>query len=621
MGNILKIITFLIAFSQTSFAQDVKFTASARDKVALGDRFQVTYSVNENGSEFKGPDFKDFRVLSGPNVSTNRSYQIINGKMSQSISTSYTYYLQAIIEGKFTIPAASIYVDKLAYKSNKLIIEVVKGKAQTAPGQTSSTTSTNNRSTQNNNQSGTKDDVFIKAYISKSTPYQGEQVIVTYKIFTTVPVSQISIDKMSSFSGFWSKDLLENNQNLKQYNEVLNGKEYVVADLKKVALIPQKAGELVLDPMEMRCIAQIRKESTRKSKDPFFDSFFDDPFFNNMYQNVELSLESESLKVNVRPLPIETRPLNFSGAVGTFRLSSSIDKSEIKANEAVNLKYTINGKGNIELINQFDLDFPPDIEAYDPKVVNNVKTSSSGVSGSRTFEYLLIPRSAGTFKIKPYDFVYFDLSTKKYKTISTPEYTLTVEKGDETSGRIAYSGVSQADIQYIGSDIRHIKVLPFQLNRIGTYFFASTVFFLWFIIPLFIFLILILFWRRKTKIQGNAVLVKNKKATKVARKNLKKANQFMKEDNQTAFLNEVSRALWGYLSDKFNIPFAALSMETVHDRLEDKSIKEEIINEFIETLNHCEYARFAPDDKSSSMNEIYTEAINIISKIERDLKS
>jgi len=621
MGNILKIITFLIAFSQTSFAQDVKFTASARDKVALGDRFQVTYSVNENGSEFKGPDFKDFRVLSGPNVSTNRSYQIINGKMSQSISTSYTYYLQAIIEGKFTIPAASIYVDKLAYKSNKLIIEVLKGKAQAAPGQTTSTASKNNRSAQNNNQSGSKDDVFIKAYISKSTPYQGEQVIVTYKIFTTVPVNQITIDKMSSFSGFWSKDLLENNQNLKQYNEVLNGKEYVVADLKKVALIPQKAGELVLDPMEMRCIAQIRKESTRKSKDPFFDSFFDDPFFNNMYQNVELNLESNSLKVNVRPLPIETRPMNFSGAVGTFRLSSSIDKSEIKANEAVNLKYTINGKGNIELINQFDLDFPPDIEAYDPKIVNNVKTSSSGVSGSRTFEYLLIPRSAGTFTIKPYDFVYFDLSSKKYKTISTPEYILTVEKGDETSGGIAYSGVSQADIQYIGSDIRHIKVLPFQLNRIGTFFFASTTFFLWLAIPLFIFLILILFWRRKTRIQGNAVLVKNKKATKVARKNLKKANLYMKDDNQTAFFNEVSRALWGYLSDKFNIPFAELSMETVHDRLEDKSIKEEIINEFIKTLNHCEYARFAPDDKSSSMNEIYTEAINIISKIERDLKS
>lgn len=620
MRNILKIITFLIAFSQVSFAQDVKFTASTRNKVTLGDRFQVTYSINENGAEFKGPDFKDFRVLSGPNLSTNRSYQIINGRMSQSLSTTYTYYLQAIIEGEFTIPGATVYVDKILYKSNKLDIAVVKDRAQAAPGQATGT-SGNARTTQGESQIGSADDVFIKAIISKTNPFQGEQIILTYKVFTTVPISQISIDKMSSFSGFWSNDLLENNQKLNQYNEVYNGKEYVVADLKKIALFPQKTGELVLDPMEIKCIAQVRKEGTRKSRDPFFDSFFDDPFFNNMYQNVELNVKSNAIKLNVRPLPLETRPLDFGGAVGTFRLTSSIDKTELKANEAVNLKYTITGKGNIELIDQFDLNFPPDIEAYDPKVNNNIKISSSGVAGSRTFEYLLIPRSAGTFTIKPYNFTYFDLTSKTFKTITTPEYTLTVAKGSESSAGIAYSGVSQADIQYIGSDIRHIKSLPFQLNRIGTFFFASPAFFTWLIIPLVIFLIIILFWRRKTRIQGNAALVKNRKATRVARNNLKKANQFMKEGNDKEFYNEVSQALWGYLGDKFNIPFSELSMDTVHDRLEDKSIKEEIISEFIQTLDHCEYARFAPDDKSSSMNEIYTEAINIISKIERELKS
>jgi hypothetical protein len=339
-----------------------------------------------------------------------------------------------------------------------------------------------------------------------------------------------------------------------------------------------------------------------------------------MYQNVELNLLSNPLKINVRPLPHEDRPVDFTGAVGTFRLNSSIDKTELKANEAINLKITVSGKGNIELINQFDLNFPPDIEAYDPKVTDNIKTSSSGVSGSRTFEYLLIPRNAGTFTIKPYSFSYFDLAAKTYKVLSTPEYTLSVEKSEETSTGIAYSGVSQADIQYIGSDIRHIKSLPFQLNRINTYFFGSTSFFLWLIIPLALFLLIIILWKRNTKRQGNAALIRNRKATKVARKNLKMASQFMKEGNHTAFFNEVSRALWGYLSDKFNIPLSELSMDTVHDRLKNKSIREESINEFIQTLDHTEYARFAPDNETSAMDDIYTEAVQIISKIERELK-
>ena len=620
MGNILRIILFLLAIPQLSLAQDVKFTVSARDKVTLGDRFQVMYSVNENGTEFQGPDFKDFRILSGPNLSTNRSYQIINGKMSQSISTTYTYYLQAIIEGQFTIPSATVYVDKVLYKSNELDIEVTKGNTQASQGTGRQTPAQNRQATEPATGQDDEDDVFIRAFISKSNPFQGEQVIVTYKIFTTINISQINFNNMPSFTGFWSKDLLSGTQQLEPYNEVYNGREYMVADLKKIALIPQKSGELTLDPMEITCLAKVRREGTRRVRDPFFDSFFDDPFFNNMYQNVELNLASNPLKINVRPLPLENRPLDFNGAVGSFRLSSSIDKTELKANEAINLKITVSGKGNIELINQFDLSFPPDIEAYDPKVINDINTSASGVSGSRSFEYLLIPRNAGTFTIKPYSFKYFDLATKTYKTLTTPEYTLKVEKGEESSSGIAYSGVSQADIQYIGSDIRHIKSLPFQLNRINTYFFGSTSFYLWLIIPLVLFLLIIILWKRNTRRQSNAALIRNRKATRVARKNLKSANRCMKEGNHRAFFNEVSRALWGYLSDKFNIPLSELSMDTVHDRLKDKSIREESINEFIQTLDHCEYARFAPDDESSAMDKIYTEAVQIISKIERELK-
>jgi len=594
-------------------AQNVSFTASAKANVAIGEQFPVTYTVNGNGSSFKGPGFEGFRVLTGPNSSTNQSYQIINGKVTQSYQVTYTYYLQGTKEGNFTIASATVTVGGKKYQSNSLKINVV-------PPTNTKTPSGGNRQSPVSQTGLSDDDVFIKATISRKNPYQGEQSIITYKIYTKVPISQISINKSSSFPGFWYKDLLGNNNQLQQSNEVINGEQFVVATLQRYALFPQRNGEIVIEPLEMECVAQIRTQSNSRSRDSFFDSFFDDPFFNRNVKNIPLTISSNTIKMNVKPLPIKNKASDFSGAVGSFTMKPVIDRTELKANEAINLKITISGKGNIELIDPLEFDFPPDFEVYDPKITNNVNQKSSGVSGSRTFEYLIIPRNAGEFTIKPARFSYFDPQKQDYVSLSTPLYNINVEKGEQEVSGITYSGISQKDIQFIGSDIRHIKSLPFTLSRINTFFFGSLSFYLLIFIPLFLLIAIIIINSFITKRRSNVMLMKNRKATRLAKSKLKKASAYLKAMQVNEFYEEISKALWGYLSDKFNIPLSELSIDTVNDRLSDKAANESTIKEFIDVLNGCEYARFAPGDSSQKMNDIYNDAINIISKIEGELK-
>ncbi len=602
-------------------ADEIKFTASAKTLVSLGDRFQLTYTVNARGGAFSGPSIKHFRVLSGPNISTSQSYQVINGRMSQSITVSYVYYLQAFEEGKFEIPAATISIDGKISKSNTLSIGVIKGNVQKGivqkTGQNTPGTTTSVSTDQN-----TKDDVFLKAFITNRNPFQGEQVIITYKIYTNnVPISDIDIENLASFPGFWSTSLQDNNKQITPEKEIIGGTEYLTGKLYQGALFAQKSGKLGIDAKKLSCTAQVRKQGQRKTRDPFFDSFFDDPFFNNQYQNVRIEMASNPLSIQVKPLPIDKKPPDFSGAVGNFKFSGSVDNTELKVNDAITLKLVISGSGNLELINTPDINFPPDFEAYEPKITKNIRTSASGVSGSRTFEYLAIPRSAGDFSVGPIELSYFDPKTKKYKTLRTEIFNFHIEKGNQSSTSVTYSGVAQEDIMYLGQDIHYIKTGTFHLTEKGYFLIASPFFFILLAAPvvLLIFLSFLLVNMRKRR--SDLALVRNKKATKVARKNLKKAREFLKTQEQEAFYTEISRALWGYLSDKFNIPLSDLSMDSVSERLTEKQLSPERISKFIEVLNSCEYARFAPGESSGLMNEIYNESINVISQIEGELKS
>lgn len=612
-----KYIFFIILFTglfRVTYADDVRFYISAPNSVGSGQQFAVTFTVNAAASNFRAPSFKGFSVLSGPNQASSSSMQYVNGKMSQSVSYIFTYYLQANNEGSFTISPAKITVDGKTYETETVTIKVVKS---------SKKANNNNQQQQQQQQQGDKSggtitdkDVFLKASISNASPYLGEQVIVTYKLYTSVGIAQYSINKLSSNKGFWSEDLTKENEKPKQYKEYINGKQYIVAEIRKVALFPQESGKLNADPLEVDVIAQIQLQ--RKKTNSIFD-FFDDPFSSSV-QNVKKTLRSNNLTINSRALPLANKPADFTGAVGNFTFRSDIDKTELKANEAVNLKFTISGRGNIKLIDKLNINFPTDFETYDPKINDNINISDNGVSGTKTFDYLIIPRNQGVYNIKSVTFTYFDLNKGKYVTLASPEYTIKVAKGDGKQNNVAMTSVNQEEIKYIGSDIEHIKTKPMSLNKKGEHFFLSDLFYVISAIPLILFILAVIYRRKHLKLKGNIALLKNRKATKVANKRLKKAKSYLVSKEKDKFYIEISQALWGYISDKFSIPLAELSMDSVSEALKFRNVAEDISAQFIKTLHNCEFARFAPGDESLTIDKIYREAIDIISKTENELK-
>jgi hypothetical protein len=447
----------------------------------------------------------------------------------------------------------------------------------------------------------------------------GEQVLVTYKLYFRINISSPQFNKEPAFPGFWVNNLLKDAKSYKQYEETYHGKRYNVAEIKKYALFPQRSGKLTLEPAEAMCQAQLKAKTQRRSNDPFFDNFFNDPFFNR-YKTVDLDLTTKPVTINVKPLPSQNMPADFSGAVGEFDFSSSLDKNECKANDAITLKFTVSGKGNVELVDKLNVKFPPDFEVYDPKISKKITSTQYSVSGRKTFEYLIIPRNPGNFKIPPVKFSYYSLKKKKYITLQSTEYDITVAKGDGTSSGVAYSNINQKDINYIGTDIRHIKISEPYLKAIGVFFFNSPAFYIWLIAPLVLFILFVILWKKEFEKRSNIALMRNRKATKVAHSRLKKAYAFMKEGKKDDFFIEISQALWGYLSDKFSIPLSNLSMDTVHETLTGKGVKEESVKIFIDALNNCEFARFAPGDSSGTMENIYNEAVNAISLLESELK-
>jgi hypothetical protein len=592
-----------------SMGNDITFTATAKSQVRVGERFQLNFTINAEGKGFRGPEITDFQVLSGPNASTSSSVQIIQGRVQSKVEYVFSYILRANSEGTYTIPAARVTADGKEYVSNTVSIKVLPGSGgSTGSGQSAAG-------------ADTKDELFLRASVNNTNPYLGEQVIITYKIYTTISISNINTSKISSFPGYWAKDLFENLREYPQQREVINGKEYMVAEVKKFALFPQRTGEIIIQPGEVSCVAQIRTTGSRsRSSDPFFDSFFNDPFFNSRIQNVEKQLNSNSLKINVKPLPTQNRPADFQGAVGEFSFQPEISATEVNANEPITMKFTLRGKGNLELIDPPVINFPPGFEVYDPETKNNITANASGISGSRSFEYLIIPRNPGDYSIKPATFSFFNPNTNQYRSLSSPEYNIQVNRTTSTSQAITFSGINQEEVQYITRDIRHIKLPPYQLRPINTFFFRSGTYYILLITPLLLSLAIIIFWRRTVKLRNDTAMLKYRKATKVSRKRLKLAGQFLKNKNENAFYEEVSRALWGYLSDKLIIDKASLSVDNVKDVLEKRKVTTNIINQFIETLNHTEYARFAPGNKSENMEKIYNKALAIISKIERELK-
>lgn len=608
--RIIYIVALLMASIQLLDAQsDVSFKTICKKQVSVGEQFQVSYELNGDGKDFKSPNFTNFEIIGGPFTSTSSSVQIINGSVSRTNTQTFSFHLRAIKEGVFTIPSASITVDRKKITSEPCEINVTA--SATSSGNYSSNTS---NSTNNNS----KKEVFLKATPNKKKVYQGEQILLTYNIYYTIPISQLSVSKSPSYSGFWTKDISDNDGSLQQSSTIIDGQPYNVATIKEMVLFPQKAGELTIEPLELSCLAQIRQQRQRTNTYDPFEDFFGD-VLGTSYTNVRKEIKSQPITIEVLPLPTANKPNSFNGAVGQFTFTSKIDKNELKVNEAFTLTLTVSGKGNIELLELPKPILPPDFEVYDPKISTTVKNNALGIYGSKKAEYIIIPRVSGDFTLDDIEFSYFNPSLKKYETLKSDIHAIQVQKGESSTSSAIYTP-GQADIKYLGSDIRHINVNDNDLNITGVNFFMSTTYIIIIAGMIVIFVVVLVIYKKINKFNKNQALVKNKQATKVAKKRLNNAHKYMISNEQNSFYEEFSQALWGYISDKLNIVRSQLSMDSVREIMLSKEVSEDIVNEFVELLNNCEYARFAPGDANKKMDELYQKGIELITKAEKHLK-
>lgn len=603
-------VFFAVLLNITVVAQDENpFNVICKKQVMVGEQFNVSYELDGNGKNFTGPNFMDFEVVGGPFSSSSSSVQIINGTVTKSDKTTYSFYLRAIKEGTFTIPAATITIDKKKVKSSTTEITVVAGNG----GGSSSDAKRGG----GNMAAENTDEVFLEAVPNKRTAYLGEQIVLTYKIYYNIGISQLTISKAPSYSGFWTKDITDNNGTLQQSSCVKDGKQYAVATVQEVVLIPQKTGILTIDPLDISCIAQIRTQRQRqRGYDPFEDFFGD--VMGTSYTNVKKEIKSQPISIEVKPTPAADKPDTFKGAVGQFTFNSSIDKTEMQSNDAFTLTYVVSGKGNIELLEMPKPVFPPDFEVYDPKITTSTKNNSYGISGTKKAEYVVIPRVSGQFRIGKTDFTYFDPQKGRYVTLPSDEYTLNVARSDGEGGSgVIYAGGQEA-IKIVGSDIRHIMT-DARLRRFSGTLFTTRSYYIVMAVIAALFVAALITHRKVRKFNSDEVLVRNKKATKIARRRLQNAYNYLKINDQSHFYEEFAQALWGYISDKLNIARSQLSMDTVREMMSGKKAPEDIVNQFIELLNSCEFARFAPGDPGKKMDDLYQKGVEVISQAERVL--
>lgn len=579
-------------------AAELNFTASVDStQVPLGDYFQITFTLEgkSGGKNFQPPSFHDFDVLSGPNQST--SVQITNGAMSSSIS--YTYVLQPRKEGTFTIDPAMIEAGGQKLETRQITIEVVKGSGAT-PGLSS-------RPTRSGEIPKIGDNLLLKAIVDKTSAFQGEQITVRYKLYTRVPIDNYGMTKTPALTGFWSEDLQPGGK-VPVTTEVLNGKEYRVATMKSVALFAQKSGTLKIDPMELECVVPVQ----RRSGD-VFDQFF------NPTSSFRYRVASEPVEIRIELLPANP-PAGFSGAVGKFDMEVTLDKRKANTNDPVTLRVEINGHGNLKLFGPPNVTIPPDLDRFDPKITSSIRTEGGTVSGSRTFEYLLIPRHEGEQKIPSVPFAYFDVGKKAYVPSHSPELVIDVQRGPESgSTRTAIPAWNQENVQVLGEDIRFIKSANPAFIRSGQGFVASNLFFILYLGSPLVFTLFVFLVKRREKFESDQA-IRIRKARKMAKKRLSKAHEFLKAKKKEDFYAEVSRALWGYLADKLSLAHSELSMEGARTALLSRGVPESIAAAMLSAIDECEFARFAPSSDSIEMDRIWESAVKLVAGIEEELR-
>ncbi len=584
--------------------QDVRLQAVYPEVVKTGQQFSIMWSVNAGGGEISVPSFDGFYKLIGPQTSYSSRTEMINGKVTKETTYSYVYYLQAIKEGKYTLAPATFTLKNKTFRSDSVRIEVIPG---------STTEQTTNGSTGDPAVEGVEEetpgeDIFLNLLLSRREVYLGEHIAATVKLYTRVDLSGINEIKYPSFRDFLKIDL--NTPPLSSLRrENVNGEVYGTGVLQQFLLYPQVTGEIEIEPVQISALIQQRSGQS----DPFFGDFF------STYSTVPRAVSSKPLKIKVKPLP-GNKPDDFSGVVGTLNIKASLSKDSVTANDAVTLKITLSGSGNLKLAGEPVLNISPDIEVYDPKISDELKYGTGGTSGQRSFEYLLIPRHYGDYTIPSVTYSFFNIASGRYERVTTEEFLLHAKKGDDQSAGITvYGGISKEDVKYLGQDIRFIRTESGKMRRTGNLLISSRSFLFYYALSLLVFLIVLFLRREHIKRNADLSIVRNRKAAKIAGKRLNEASLCLKNKEIDRFYEEILKAIWGYLSDKLNISVSDLSRVTAMKALKENDISEDELNNLASLLDTCEFARYAPESSDTEAADIYEKASGFIRSVENSI--
>ena len=604
----------VLAIFSASAAGKVTFEASSPLTVAVGEPFRMEFALNAKPDEdsFTAPDFEGFDVIAGPAVSSGSSIQIVNGSMSKSVNYTITYVLLPQSAGNVTVGAAQVSVDGTAYRTNPLLIEIVDEGAE--GGGRRQQTQAAERQPQADVQSRVAgDDILLRASVSRSSVYKGEPLRVVFKLYQRVDIIGFESAKFPSFNGFWAQELTADNP--QRGRETLNGKVYDTMVVKEYLLYPQQAGTLTIDPAEVTAVARVVVQGSR-SMDPF--GFGGGPEF----YNVPRKVQSQKLNITVKALPAGA-PASFSGAVGRFTMNATPPADRLSANSAATYTVKIAGTGNLTFVQAPKLTLPASFEQYNVKTTESINTSAAGATGYRQFEYPFIARAEGSYDIEPVEFSFFDPDRMQYVSLQTKPLALEITPDAKGGSGEPYvmqgRGMSKEEVRMLGQDIRFIKLGGAQLRAQRSPFVFSGAYFGVLAAILLLFAAVYSSLRKRIRDSQNMALLRGKRANKIAVQRFRMAKKYMTEQNRHAFYEEMLRALWGYMSDKFNIPVANLTKENVREELHKRGVASEDTQRFTDIITRCDEAQYSPV-ASARMCDVYAEGVDLISRIESVIK-
>ena len=618
MKKLFCIVAFLLTAIFQMSAQNV-IRVEAPDVVAVNEQFNVTFIIEgeKSPSDFQWSSGDDFQLVWGPQKGSSSSIQIINGKRSSSHQTTFTYILIPKATGTFQLPAATALLSGDRISSTQASIQVVSDGASSSrsSGQNGGKSSGGGQTSSTGSGEISSNDLFMRLSLSRTEVVIGEPITATLKIYQRANVVGFENAKFPTFNGFWSQETYVPN-NIEFKRESLDDKIYNTAVLRTYVLIPQQPGTITIDPAELVCLVNIR--TAPSTSNSLFDSFFQDE-----YRTIRKRVTTPAVKVKVNPLPAG-QPASFGGGVGNFGISARLTTDNLKTHDAASLVITVSGRGNVALLEEPKVNFPPDFEVYDTKTTENTDKSNGGTSGSKSFEYPFIPRSHGDFTIEPVEYSYYDVNAGKYVTLRTEPLHVKVAKGkggDSTPVTTVNSGVERKDVKSLADDIRFIFTGKPGLSGSGSFFVGSV--FFWILLALMILgaTSVYLAFRKVAAMRADVAGTKNRRATKMAQKRLKLAGEYLDKNLYTAFYEELHKALIGFVSDKLNMDMSEISKDNIASALTEGGVSEEQTKAFTDLLDACEFARYSPDGGNEAMRSHYDAALKVISSIDSGLKT